>query len=411
MAYPQADIECEMYMKLPKGLKIQGAQRSTHVLKLKKNIYGQKQAGRVWNKHLCQGLTNIGFKSSKVDDCVYYRGNVIFAFFVDDGLWFSPDAEAIDQAIKNLINGKKVGTKFDIEDRGDVTDYLGTNFEKLPDGRVLLSQPHLIEQIIQDVKLPIAQRNRTTPATVTRILQRDEDGESFDNRFNYRSVIGKLNYLEKGTRPAIAYAVHQVARFSLDPKQSHAQAVDEQQKTKASFSIRTKKSFEVFADADYSGKWFPKTVAFDSSTAKSRSGYVISIFGCPLIWQSKLQTQMALSTTEAEYIALSQSLRDTIPIMELTKEIHAHGFRHEYTSPKVKCKAIEDNMGALELSMVPKMRPRTKNINLVHHHFREHVRNGDIIVESISTENQIADMLTKPLDQNTFQRLRRTALH
>jgi hypothetical protein len=97
--------------------------------------------------------------------------------------------------------------------------------------------------------------------------------------------------------------------------------------------------------------------------------------------------------------------------MNLFKELQAQGFQQEYITPKVHCKAFEDNMGALELSSVPKMRPRTKHINLVYHHFRDYVRNGEVIVHPISTDDQLADMLTKPLDQNTFQRLRRVLLH
>ena len=130
LAYPQADIECEMFMKLPLGLKVSGANRNTHALKLKKNIYGQRQAGRVCNKHLCKGLTNIGFKPSMVDDCVYYRDNVIFCFFVDDGIWLSPDSRAVDKTIADLFNEEKAGTKFEIENRGDISDYLGINFDR-----------------------------------------------------------------------------------------------------------------------------------------------------------------------------------------------------------------------------------------------------------------------------------------
>ena len=224
--------------------------------------------------------------------------------------------------------------------------------------------------------------------------------------------------MEKGSRPDIAYAVHQLARFSSNPKKSHADAVIHLVKylraTKDKGIIldpKQDKSFEVFADAYFSGNWYSRTAEHDTSTAKSRTGYIISIFGCPIIWQSKLQTQIALSTTEAEYIALSQSLRDTIPIMNLFKELQAQGFQKDYITPKVHCKAFEDNMGALELSRVPKMRPRTKHINLVYHHFRDYVRNGEVSVHPISTDDQLADMLTKPLDQNTFQRLRRVLLH
>ena len=134
---------------------------------------------------------------------------------------------------------------------------------------------------------------------------------------------------------------------------------------------------------------------------------------CPflfsVLWASKLQTQVALSTTEAEYIALSQALRETILIMNLLKKMKEKGFYSDSVKPVVQCKAFEDNSGALELAKkVPKIRPRTKHINNVYHHFREHVRTGEISIYAIATENQLADLLTKPLAQNLFQRLRKS---
>ena len=133
------------------------------------------------------------------------------------------------------------------------------------------------------------------------------------------------------------------------------------------------KSLEVYADADFSGNWYKPTAADDASTAKSRSGYLVLYAGCPIIWSSRLQTQVALSTTEAEYISLSQSLREVIPIINLLKELQEKNIHTVSSVPTVFCKAFEDNSGALEIAKTPKMRPRTKHLNLVYHHFREHV--------------------------------------
>jgi len=159
--------------------------------------------------------------------------------------------------------------------------------------------------------------------------------------------------------------------------------------------------------ASFSGDWKPEVAGIDASTAKSRSGYIVSLQGCPLIWHSKLQTQVTLSTTEAEYVALSQSLRDTIPIMNLMQELHDKGFTGASLIPTIHCKAFEDNSGALELAKTPKMRPRTKHINLVYHHFRSFVRDSKITIHHVGTLEQTADIFTKPLDQNLFLKHRR----
>ena len=101
-------------------------------------------------------------------------------------------------------------------------------------------------------------------------------------------------------------------------------------------------------------------------------------------------------------MALSQSLREAILAMELIKELKSEGFPTLSTSPKIYCKAFEDNSGALEMAKFPKLRPRTKHINIFYHHFRDYVRKKEIEICKIGTENQLADMLTKPLPQNLF---------
>jgi hypothetical protein len=160
-------------MELPKGVEMQDRNRKTHVLKLLKNLYGQKQAGRVWNKHLVKGLLKIGFQQSEIDECVFYRNSTIFVVYVDDGIFASPSTKEIDQVIKDLRKAK-----FDIKDKGEIKDYLGVNVTKLADGRLKLAQPHLIEQIISDVNLP-KNMVRTTPALASKILQRDETASPF----------------------------------------------------------------------------------------------------------------------------------------------------------------------------------------------------------------------------------------
>ena len=140
--------------------------------------------------------------------------------------------------------------------------------------------------------------------------------------FHYRSVIGKLNFLEKSTRPDISVSVHQCARFSERPMRSHAEAV----KRMGHYLLATKdkgllihpneqKFFECWVDSDFSGNWRQGDAHTDPMTAKSRSGWIVHFAGAPITWASKIQTITALSTTEAEYIALSPSLREVIPLM------------------------------------------------------------------------------------------------
>ena len=137
-------------------------------------------------------------------------------------------------------------------------------------------------------------------------------------------------------------------------------------------------------------------------TARSRTGFIIFYAGCPLIWASRLQTMIALSTTEAEYIALSTSLREVIPLMGMIRELKERGFNCTAVNPQVHCKVFEDNSGALEIATVHKFRPRTKHINVQYHHFREHIDNGDITIHPIKSEDQVADIFTKQSTTKLF---------
>ena len=414
LAYPQADIEKVLYMDIPQGFHHHHSRKS-HVLRLKKNLYGQKQAGRVWNQHLHKGLTQLGFVQSKIDECVYYRDKVIFLCYVDDSLIFSPNAKDIDQVIKELEE-----LNYDVSDEGDIDDYLGVKVQRLTDGSIKLSQPHLIDQILKDLGLhnsDSSDRSPTktapTPALSTVTLNRDKDGEPHDAPWNYRSVIGKLNFLEKSTRPELAYSVHQAARFSSDPKKSHSQAV----KRIGRFLLASRedgiilrpdpsRSVDCYTDADFCGLWDPKLALYDPTTAKSRTGYLIMYAGCPILWASKLQTDTALSTTEAEYSAASEALRNVLPLMELIQEAHDQGIDVPAPQAKMHCRLFIDNSGAVELIRLPKMRPRTKHINTRMHHFREHLlyKQGKITPHLIKTDEQLIDIATKPLAVSLFNR-------
>ena len=230
MAFTQADVERDLYMELPKnftmpGTKITYADKDKYVLKLRKNLYGQKQAGKVWYDHLKERLTKLGFTQSKFDECVFYYGKTIFLVYTDDTILLGPDKEEIEKIVKILSKN------FKVEDQGTLSDYLGVNIERRRDGKLEMTQPTLTLSILKDVGLwENGKKNqatsRATPAYSTTILTSDEGGEDFnDKEFNYRQVIGKLLYLEKSTRPDIAYAVHQCARYCTAPNVSHAQAV------------------------------------------------------------------------------------------------------------------------------------------------------------------------------------------
>ena len=125
LAFPQAAVECDIYMKIPKGFDLgNDVNPDDYCLQLIKNLYGQKQAGRVWNQHLHQGLITMGFEQSSIDPCVYYKGTTVFLCYVDDSIIISPNADDIDATIKQLQ------VNYDVTDEGEIDDYLGVKIQR-----------------------------------------------------------------------------------------------------------------------------------------------------------------------------------------------------------------------------------------------------------------------------------------
>jgi hypothetical protein len=153
---------------------------------------------------------------------------------------------------------------------------------------------------------------------------------------------------------------------------------------------------------DFGGLWAREVAVDKTVRAKSRTGYLVMYALCPIIWTSQLQTKLAMSTTEAEYLALSTALRNTIPLMRLVKAIQRNMGLPMSTKPTVHCTLFEDNLGAVELSNVPKMHPHTKHINPKYHHFCKYVYKGMISIVQIRTTKQLADIFTKNLPRDLF---------
>jgi hypothetical protein len=409
LAFPQAPIEKTLYMEVPKGFEIEGCDRRQHCLKLHKNVYGSKNAGRTWYQYLTKKLIEeVGFVQSKVDECVFYKGKVMYVLYTDDSVLAGPDRKEIEAVIADI---KKA--KLDITVEGDIQDFLGINIDRKEDGSIHLTQPHLIDSILEDLRLEGDKVHvKATPAKSSDILRRHADSEAFDGSFDYRSVIGKLNYLERGTRADISYITHQCARYAVSPKKEHGEAI----KWLGRYLKGTRdkglilrpdgqSGLEVFVDADFVGNW--DAMDTDRDSARSRHGYIIKYNGCPITWKSQMATEIALSSTESEYTGASYALREAIPIMNLLKEMKEVGVPIGSAHAKVHCKLFEDNSGALEMLQKEKYRPRTRHLLVKLHHFRDYVDRKEISIHAIRSENQQADYLTKPVGVEILVKLRR----
>ena len=234
------------------------------------------------------------------------------------------------------------------------------------------------------------------------LLNKDENFSARKASWKYRGIIDMLGYLHVTTRPYIAMAKHQCARFNNDPHLSHERAVKRigiyllyTRDKGMIYRPDTSRGLECYVDAGFSGG--SKDGDNESpESVLSHTCFVIMYAGCPIHWGSKIQTEISLSTTESEYIALSTSMRELIPFMSLMKET-AGLFGLLKRDPLFSCTIWEDNESCMTVAKIPKFTPRKKHISIKYHPFRRFVSNGIIIMNSIDTTDQITDIFTKPL--------------
>ena len=407
-AFVQAKLKDPVWIHLPRGFLSRSENLTKkRCLRLIKSLYGLSIAPRLWFQHVLEAFTSQGFKQSQNDPCFLYKSTIMVVLYVDDvGIAFANQVD-LDTLLDNLT---KKGLEFTKE--GTFTDFLGIKFVKdATNNTVTLTQKGLTQKIIDTTGMQDCNPN-WTPA-IQQALAIDPDGELMVEEWSYPSVVGMLLYLCTNTRPDISFAVSQVARFNHSPKRSHASAI----KTIVRYLHRTADkgiivrptgdlSIDCYVDADFAGL-HGRDPDYSPTSAKSRTGYIITLGGCPILWKSQLQTEISLSTLEAEYSALSASMRVLLPLRSMLTEV-ATGLQlpPQFIST-IKCRVFEDNNGALLLATKQRITNRTKYFLVKWHFFWSHVNNGEVVVSKIDTKEQWADYLTKGLNRETFEHIRK----
>jgi hypothetical protein len=412
-AFVQAALKDPVWVQVPRGFR--SSEGGDMCLKLEKSLYGLTIAPKLWYEHLTSAILELGFQRSSYDPCLFFQEEIMVAVYVDDCGIAASDQRHIDALIAGL---RSLGFALHIE--GKFEEFLGISIDRGPDciGSIHLTQKGLIQKVINYTGMEDCNPN-WTPAIQVALGSDADSSEKHEDcyKWSYATAIGMLQYLAMNTRPDISFAVSQVSRFTHHPKSSHSTAV----KTIIRYLKRTEDKgtyinqdefcekgllkLECFVDADFAGLYKQDPDASPSS-AKSRTGYVIRLAGAPLIWKSKLQTEISLSTLESEYSALSQALRQLIPIRLLIVELLSVLDNRERMTSSISCTVFEDNNGALALATNQRITARTKYFHVKWHHFWNAVTTGDIAVVKVSTKDQLADYLTKGLPRETFEYLR-----
>lgn len=376
----------EIWIKLPN---IDGVESANgQIVRLRKSLYGLRQAPKLWYKWLSAFMAEKGFHPSKVNDCLFVKntasGNVYVLVYVDDMLITGND-EGVTM-VKHLFS-----ERFIITDLGVCHHFLRIKIEYTPNG-IFLSQRPYMEKIIQPADMSTAKPaecplplSHCLYETRTDLMQEEKD---YMRTVPYRNILGSLIFLSTRTRPDISTAVSMLGKYQEEPSRSHWNHL----KQVVRYIIRTKSYGLFFPNG--SGEinivgWSDADWARDTTNRRSRSGYLITVSECPVVWSSKLQTSTALSTSEAEFFSLAQCTREICWIRELLVEFDA--MQSEPTELN------QDNLGTISWTEEVQGMRRVKHIGVKYHYVRDVVNSGAVQVQPVASEDNRSDSLTKVL--------------
>jgi reverse transcriptase-like protein len=395
-AFLYGDIDSEVYMGVPEGM---GLDPKLFVLKLRRSLYGLKQAPRIWREKIHSFLSRVGFHCCDAEPAIFTRNCdgrfVILLLFVDDII-----LTGTDEGIEDFV--QECSREFKTRDLGNPRLFLGIQIER-QGNKVILHQRNYICRILErfdapkdPVAIPLDPKHPLVDAS-------DSDLLNEDDALEYRASVGALMYLMICTRPDLAFTLSRLSKFCSRPGIKHAAAL--------------KRVFRYLAGTKYLGISFNRPdplpnpllygysdsdFAADINNRRSTSGFVFLLNGGPISWKSKQQSLVTTSTHDAEYVGLANASYEVIWLRKLILAILPDYTEHTMPANNLYC----DNQGAIATASQPihAISSRSKHIDVRFHVIRDAAANGLIRLEYVRTGDMTADILTKALPRETFQR-------
>ena len=383
-AYLNAPIDCEVYLEQPPGYTVKN-NNETMVWKLKKSLYGLKQSGRNWNSLLDNFFKEHGFTRSNCDACLYMKGErypTLVLIWVDDIVIVSKQNE--------MMQTKKIlKDRFKMKDLGPISWFLGIQFLQTEEG-ISMNQSYYLSGVLERFQMSEC-KPRATPCEPKFDV---EEGPSTNNNSDddvrrYREIIGSLVYAMSCTRPDLAWIVTKLSQHLSNPSPSDWTTVKHVLryiKHTVQHKLFYRKSgsglkLEGFSDSDWAS----------SSDRRSTTGYCFRLNedGGLVSWKTRKQPTIALSSCEAEYMALTAAAQEAISLKMLLKDFTAE------EDNKLPTLIRGDNQGSLDLAQNPVHHQRSKHIDIKYHFIREKCADGDIKLQYVSTAENVADLMTK----------------
>lgn len=389
-AFLQGELQESVYVDQPQGYVQQG--KENKVYKLRKALYGLKQAPRAWYSRIAAYFSRSGFHQCPYEHTLFVKSGctgelLIVCLYVDDLIFTGSSSTMFDDFKQSMMN------EFEMSDLGLMHYFLGYEVAQNSAG-IFISQKKYVREILERFQMTNC-NSVGTPVELGLKLTKDHEGKKVDSTL-YKQIVGSLMYLT-GTRPDIMHAVSLISRYMETPTELHllaAKRILRYLQGTISFGILYEKgeSFGLlgFTDSDYAG---------DQDDRRSTSGYAFIMGSGAVSWSSKKQQIVTLSTTEAEFVAAAACASQAIWLRRLLEEL---GF-HQNSPTPVYC----DNTSAIKLSKNPVLHGRSKHIDVRYHFLRDLANDGTIDLIYCKSEDQIADIFTKPLKLDVFVKLRR----
>ena len=343
-------------MEQPEGF----SEGKDKVCRLKRSLYGLKQSPRQWNIKFTTFLKEMNLKVSDNDNCIFYRLEplTIIAIYVDDGIVFAKNQNDIQEVIT------KMRDRFEMH-LVEPGTFLGFQVTRNKPDEISLHQTSYIKTILKRFNM---EESKSTPSPVS-LTKASDDSKSLDSNVPYREAIGSLMYAAVTTRIDIAYAVNKASRRVAEPRNEdwvEVKRIFRYLKGKENFALTYRatqnRGITVFCDSDFAG---------DTDTSRSTTGSVFIYAGGPIHWKSQRQSLITLSSTEAEFVSICSTVKETVWIRKLAQELDII----DEQPTTVYC----DNQSAIRIASNEKSIHRTRHMSVQASYPREQIEKGGVL--------------------------------
>ena len=393
-AFLNAPINDDIYMLLPEGIDWLDPSKPAGITACNQNkaLYGLKEAPRPWYQHVDEFLLSIGIHKSVNNPNLYLTPDreLMLLLYVDDLLLATKHRPRIEQAKGHLHS------RYRMSDLGPARQFLGLEIDRLPNGHLRLYQTRFILKVLQRFNMQDCNGVHTPMEAGRRLAPAKKDDKLVEAR-EYQSLVASLMYIAVGTRPDLAFTISVLSKFNSRPTMDHFLATKRvlrylKETAEMGLVYDSINNLVGYTDSDFGGDLYDR---------KSTSGYIFTLAGAAISWKPKKQSLVTLSSTEAEYVACSEAIREGIWLRRLYHEITSAELN--LILPSIQL-VLSDSQGAIALAKAPKFNSRTKHIDVKYHFVQDAYAQGLIELQYISTTDMPADIMTKPLPRETHQR-------